>query len=1035
VRVAGSLLLLCGLAGTGEPWECAPLMPGAEMVAPAGGGVFELRYRALWDVELRVTAAGAAGGILLELLDAGGSSIARAGPGEGETGVAAELDAGEMVLLRLEAPAGGGAVALAAIETPPVEEGVASLCVRLCRGEGGESGPLDPAIASARARAHDRRAGEAEEAGDLEGSEAGYRRALFEFARGGDFTDPNLATVVTELAQVRWRLGNELNAVEELLDALGLAERLQGPDHPNVLRLWLCLARALGDREEHASAVAILERKLPLFDERLPPDDSARLAARGDLAHALVQVGGLARARSIAEADVADLAARLPPLSDAMLRARAQLLRVLVAAGDTRGAIAVQEQIVAALEAARSPDDPDLLGDRVTLAQLLNDAGELERARALAEPAIARLRAGGRRAQGSLRVALSALAATEKLGGDRERALVLFEEALRLKEATGVRDKEWASLRMNYAASLGDSGELERELALEEETLAFLAAHSEPGEIVRVEGRANLAITLHVLGLAARRDAALRELAGEIEAVVAANPGRSWREARELAAVLEQGVVTLLELGAGGGDDLGRLVFETSETVRALASGAAAIDRRRDDPELADARGRLAAARRAVERIGLALAGAPRTESERELAEAARTRDAAEFALRERLLQEGAPSPFVRLGELQAALPADGAAISLRRYSLRSRASTPAEVLARDERLVAHVALPRGPVARLDLGMLAPIEETHRRWRAAVAAKDGAAARTAGAELAGRLIDPLRQTCPGARRIALCVDDALELLPFDALPSGDRGVVGDELSVRLLPSLLGLSRRDPPAPAAASLLAVGAVDYGTAAGGAARFPPLPGTAAEIAAVARLFRSAHDRDAVVRTGAAATVGEIARLAPGARVLHLATHGWIEEPPAASASTRRLLALAPLTLCGVALAGANGRPHDEGGPAGLLTAEQIAGLELDGCELAVLSACETGGAGGERHAGLGLQSLRAALHAAGARAVIASAWPVDDLATAELMRELYRALWVGRLAPNEALARARKQLRDAGEPPAHWAGWILSTTGGS
>src|SRR5262249_10568265 len=103
-------------------------------------------------------------------------------------------------------------------------------------------------------------------------------------------------------------------------------------------------------------------------------------------------------------------------------------------------------------------------------------------------------------------------------------------------------------------------------------------------------------------------------------------------------------------------------------------------------------------------------------------------------------------------------------------------------------------------------------------------------------------------------------------------------------------------------------------------------------------------------------------------------------------------------------GLVLAGANVAPDR-----GTLTAEEVAGLDLRGCELAVLSACDTGlgkVAGGE-----GVLGLQRAFHAARARARATSLWSVNDAATAVLMEEFYANLWRKQLPKLEALRQAQ------------------------
>jgi CHAT domain-containing protein len=142
--------------------------------------------------------------------------------------------------------------------------------------------------------------------------------------------------------------------------------------------------------------------------------------------------------------------------------------------------------------------------------------------------------------------------------------------------------------------------------------------------------------------------------------------------------------------------------------------------------------------------------------------------------------------------------------------------------------------------------------------------------------------------------------------------------------------------------------------------------------------------------------------------------------------------------PGLLSGLAWAGVN-RPTADPATgtvdvgAGLMTAEEVAGLDLKGCELAVLSACETGlgrTAGGE-----GVLGLQRAFHQAGARTVVASLWRVDDDATRELMTRFYTNLWVKKHSPLEALRQAQLSILDDpnfgdGGNPRLWAAWTLS-----
>ncbi len=149
--------------------------------------------------------------------------------------------------------------------------------------------------------------------------------------------------------------------------------------------------------------------------------------------------------------------------------------------------------------------------------------------------------------------------------------------------------------------------------------------------------------------------------------------------------------------------------------------------------------------------------------------------------------------------------------------------------------------------------------------------------------------------------------------------------------------------------------------------------------------------------------------------------------------------------PRLLSGLALAGANVGPTPIGKDDGILTALEVAELDLAKVELAVLSASETGlgaVAGGE-----GLLGLQRAFQVAGARSVVASLWSVTDIATQNLMSRFYEQLWRKGLPPREALRAAQLEMlregykrdlvpldeeRKAGRvPPYYWAAFVLST----
>ena len=247
-------------------------------------------------------------------------------------------------------------------------------------------------------------------------------------------------------------------------------------------------------------------------------------------------------------------------------------------------------------------------------------------------------------------------------------------------------------------------------------------------------------------------------------------------------------------------------------------------------------------------------------------------------------------------------------------------------------------------------------------------------------------------------------------------------------------------RGEPKAPASSRRGVSAQLRSRDPGGGSARaFSELPGSEAEARHIGTLFEGAFDREPELLTGGATTKAAFHEHAPGKRFLHLATHGWFEElqfpePPARDSRWTPLGAgeavrsFTPMGLCGLALAGASHGRDSLGRVPGILTAEELAGLNLSACELAVLSACETHV--GLCSGGVAIQSLQSALHVAGVRTAITSLWKVDDEATRELMGRFYTYLWVHDLPVAEALWRAKADAQAAGRPKRDWAAWVLS-----
>ncbi len=299
-------------------------------------------------------------------------------------------------------------------------------------------------------------------------------------------------------------------------------------------------------------------------------------------------------------------------------------------------------------------------------------------------------------------------------------------------------------------------------------------------------------------------------------------------------------------------------------------------------------------------------------------------------------------------------------------------------------------------------------------------------------ELYEKVWRPISQHLSDKELVFVAADGALNLLSFAGLMDGDGKYLIEKTPIHYLSSGRDLMRLKDQAETAAGLFALGDPDYGASASARLREPetpedtvsepvyyatrnvrsgcgtlkditvdPLPGTRKEVEWIAAGWKESTDEPAAFYFGSDASEERFKAEAWGNRVIHLATHGYFLEgvcqpdiPKRGFGDDVGFVGENPLLLSGLFLAGANLHGDDAdslGAEDGILTAEEVSEMVLDGTDLVVLSACETGL--GEVKEGEGVYGLRRAFQMAGARTVISALWPISDKETAEMMSQLY------------------------------------------
>lgn len=184
------------------------------------------------------------------------------------------------------------------------------------------------------------------------------------------------------------------------------------------------------------------------------------------------------------------------------------------------------------------------------------------------------------------------------------------------------------------------------------------------------------------------------------------------------------------------------------------------------------------------------------------------------------------------------------------------------------------------------------------------------------------------------------------------------------------------------------------------------FTSLPHAEDEVKRLGHLYGGAHS---LVRIGAEAAEARFKEEAARADVLHLATHGVLND-------------VSPLYSYLLLASTTEGDRND-----GLLEARELLRLDLR-ASLAVLSACDT--ARGRVAAGEGVVGFSWALFLAGVPTVVVSQWQVDSASTSELMVEFHRRRRAGQ-SEARAMQGAVRKLREnpAYRHPFFWAPFIV------
>jgi CHAT domain-containing protein len=877
-----------------------------------------------------------------------------------------------------------------------------------------------------------------------------------------------VAVTLSELAQHCRDQGKRRESIDYFVQSIDMREHLGLGEHADVppLLFWAGqLSREVGDLDQ---AEHYLQRSIALTEKLQGPNSPELALDLEQLAIVHRLQGRLGDAKPILDRAVRILEQVESPAAASLVPILREQAQVAVQQGAYPQAEAAYRKALAILEQEKSQNPAEVSRMLRLLGALYRMDNRLADARPILERALELRVAAFGPHDPQLTSLLNSLAVVTGMLGDYERTESLLRQALEISRAQQQPDPGLIAILLgNLGRNFEEQGQLTESLDCYTQALDHCVASLGERDPATQFNRKNLSrLYFQASAFDESREMAEEYLRLELQMLNETLPGLAAAEVWTLLA--HQGPDTDLWLSAAAvapSTDPAS-VYSQLWAIRSVVSRTLA---RRPLPNTDDPSVRLLAENLSQTRRQLAeLVLSSTDESAEGHAAAKRERLQQLNDQKEELERElaRASQSFEQQHAAQHFTPADLAKhlngstvfVDIVRVAQSTIEPGQPDSYAREDRYHAFVLkksdeAPGWSVAWVPLGAADRVDAHVAKWRATFDPSQPTQFNRPGrhpAELRALIWQPLEKHLDGYETVILSPDGDLHFLPWAALPGRRAGAfLIEDHALGMAPGAWMMAvLLHSPEPEAGRPLIAGGVNYGLAAPGEdldavrAVWQELPATAQEAQSIAALWPNS---EAVRFLSNELPTEDVLRThLPEASYVHLATHGFFADERFRSAlqirdqnerlfepgpevsiagltigandSASQVTASVrnPLVLSGLVCAGANpSRMRDEQGlpigADGILTAEEIIGLDLSSTNLVALSACETGL--GRVADGEGVMGLRRAFHIAGARSVVASQWKVSDEATQALMTEFYTNLWTHKLPRLEALRRAQ------------------------
>jgi tetratricopeptide (TPR) repeat protein len=805
-----------------------------------------------------------------------------------------------------------------------------------------------------------------------------YSRAESYYQQSYDITkrllgaeDRRTAVRMSDLADIEMAMGNYGEAKPLLEAVLAMDEKLLGENHPNVGAVLQSLGRLNYDMGDYSKAESDYDRSRTILESNFGEDSLNTAGTLSGLAMLYMSMGDYVKAWPLIQRTLQIDEKTLGPEHQSVAHTLDEMAEMYAKANNFPAAQKLDEQVVSIDEKALGMETPQTAAALLDLGTIYLSKGDFSKAKANFEQAIGIQEKVLGPEHPDLATGLSDLSIADERMGDFAKAEALEERALEIDEKS-LGDENPSTANILEGLALTDM-----DLQKTNEAVQF-AQRTEESRLTLLNNILSFTSEQQRLNFEVQNEpcnlfASLGDTADLAQTVLR-------HKGVVLDSLLEDHVVAL----ASSDPDYKKLVEVLEPAKRQLTQLSMTVPK---DFSAATLTNRFNEYEKLSSRVD---------ELEGDLA-----RDVAGFGQAREALA-------VTSGQVQQAIPAQAALVEFVYYN---------HYLGRskwERRYGAVIFSATGSPAWVCLGAADEIDKTVIDYQIAVRSDQEGKLTRAIHKLYKTVWQPVEAAFPPDTKITiLSPDGTLNFVSFATLVADDNHFLAEKYSFRYVASGRDLLRQMTTV-ANRDLDIFAAPDY--YAGGQVNWPqtgivldPLPTTETEALEVGNMAKAWGWNTEIYSEGAATEAQ--ARAVQSPYVLEFATHGFvlpmvIRGPekysllgfPEDAETPVRVILQNPMSRSGVALAGAqvtlDAWERGEVPPTesdGILTAEEVGGMNLQGTWLVVLSACDTG-VGTPRY-GEGVMGLRRGFVQAGAQNLLMTLWPVYDNAGSQIIKEFY------------------------------------------